>query len=184
MGEIDINVTTKGVGHTWAVIKCDHATAKISFGPATPDDIKTIFARVPSTNDYHTGMATVTHAIRLNEAECLSMIEQVKKEQGTEYRLLLHNCTTAVLEILKAGHVNIYANDGGLWEYLSMTFATPASLAAELKSLNDAEAKEKENKVQERMRWRCNWRNFLHLVPSECAHPELGGEWVVLQGSS
>ena len=189
-GEININVHNRGVGHTWAVIICDHAIAKISFGPAKPDDIATIFTHVPSTNNYHTGLPTVSHTILLNEPECGSMIEQVKNTEGTSYRLLVHNCTTAVLEVLKTGGVNLHSDAGGLRQYLSLPFATPASLAMELRKLNSEEAlrklnpeeaKKREKQVRERMRWRCNYRNYLHLVPSECAHPELGGSWEVMQ---
>lgn len=181
--EIDIHVSERGVGHAWAVIKCTDRRAKISFGPADPNDIAIIFSRVPSTNDYRTGKPTVSHSIRLNEAECRSMIEQVKSIEGTQYRLLLYNCSTAVLEVLKAGGINLYADQGGLKQYLALTFSTPSSLASELRTLKtrDIEASQRrEKEIKDRMRWRCNYKNVLHPFPRDCHKPELGGSWEVM----
>lgn len=60
------------------------------------------------------------------------------------------------------------------------------------KVLDDMEAKPKETPVLTRnhcmarkpksvsVGWRCNHMNALHASPQECAHPQKGGKWVVL----
>lgn len=183
--EIEIAVDETGLtGHAWAVVRCVNRTAKISFGPADPKDLALIYKAVPSTNDYKTRAPTVTHSIRLNEEECRSMIKQVKRVEGIEYQLAVHNCTTAVLNVLKAGGVNIYSDQGGLKRYIELPFETPRALADELRRRNREQAqppgKEPPGKETNRqMRWRCNWKGVLHPAAHHCGRPELGGSWEV-----
>jgi hypothetical protein len=186
--EVEINVDeTSSTGHTWAVVSCKNGSAQISFGPADSVDLTDLFNCVPSTSDFQTGTATIKHAIRLNEAECQSMVREIKRTEGKEFCLALHNCTTTVLNVLKAGGVDIYSNQGGLKKFVNTTFATPGALANELRQLEQMPNAEvgrsgsSARRVPRPVLWRCKYKNVLHKKPVECARPDLGGEFEIIQ---
>src|SRR5688572_9628722 len=123
--EIEINVdeTSSLVGHTWAVLRCADKTATISFGPFDPEDWSFLTGCVPSTMSHKTKEPTISHTILLTPEECKSMMSEINRTSGKEYCFLAQNCTTKVLNVLKAGGVDIYSRQGGLKKLVNTTLA-------------------------------------------------------------
>ena len=187
--EIAIKVDVrKWPGHAWAVVTCKEKKVRISFGPVDPDDWSVIFRAVPSTLNYDPARKpSIGHSILLNSAECNSMIEEIQSTSGTSYRLALHNCTTTVLNTLKAGGISIKSNEGFLEKYLGLEISSPKQLAQDLIEMQRKEPQspppppEDKNRIHPNLRWRCVYSNTPHRSPEQCKVPSLGGTWIIAE---
>lgn len=93
-------------GHTWMVGTCKDKSIFMSFGPG---ETKTRIERIhtESTHLYETGEATSQRTFMVTAEQCERMFDKMEGQTGTMYDLLLNNCTTAVIDVLKAGGIVI-----------------------------------------------------------------------------
>lgn len=110
-------------GHTWVYGTCVDKSIFLSFGPIdsakNPTDNEKVNKAIQSidkmhqesTSLYETGKQTARRTFKVSAKQCANMFAEIESDQGAKYKLLTNNCTTVVLDVLKAGGITIPKGD-------------------------------------------------------------------------